>query len=245
MTAAVVEEKAKTKTKGIVIVHDSQAMREQARTAYLNFRRSWVGFANSVAEVKRSDAWRDLDYQSFKEFCLKEFSDIDYNSILKLVAIVEDNWIAAFDAKTKVDPTAYIPSYEACYMITAASNKIPKAAVPKLRKEVLDGKLNSRTVREKLKELGGIKTRDEVADVEIDEIVKDEAPVEIAEESTDFDRLASKLIDRAEFIAEHLDSLCAITENTALTEKLAVTLQTMIAPLDKFLDHVDTLGETE
>jgi hypothetical protein len=232
------------KAKGEVIlataeVLDPTEMRNRARVAYSDFRKSWVGFANALADIKKTISWKELDYDSFKDFCVHEFVDVKFSAISKLVAIVEDNWVPALEAKLKADPNALLPSYETCYQLTASQDKLPKAAVPKLRKAVVDGEMTTLDMRKKLKEYGGIKEHEKaLPDVDATSEAKEKETDVVVKADTD--RLAEMLLDRIAFVVEHLGSLCSITKGTKAIAALTNKLQEITDPINKFLDHVES-----
>jgi len=224
---------------------DPKELRARTRVTYSNFRRSWVEYAKAVAEMKRSEAWSDLGYESFKQFCTTEFTDLAFSTITKLVAVVEDNWASALEAKLKKDPNAILPSYETCYQLTAAQEKLPKAEVPKLRKAVLDGVFKQTALREKVKGMGAIEDRpSKTAKTSVEkDVARSSEPITVADEVDDTDLLASRLTEYFEFIIEHIGSLTEVDELTEKIKLLGEKVSDASAPIDEFLDHVEALGE--
>lgn len=233
----------------VVGMIDAEKLRDQARNSYLNFQKSWYEFAKVVAKIHDDDVWTALGYENFKAYCQEEFRDMGYSTIVKFIQVVK-SWGKEIEARLKKDPNQFLPSYETCYTLTASEDKFDKAEVPKLRKQVLDGKITVRDMRERVASLKGDveKREDDAAAKRIQKDIDNAQPlsVKLAEGKGVDDAL--ELIDsKVDFLIENLPLITkALKEPTELLVNIATKIQDTLIDetLGEFLDKVgEVCGE--
>lgn len=228
---------------------DAEKLRDTARQAYGNFQKSWYEFAKVVATVSNNEVWTTLGHDSFKAYCAEEFRDFGYPTIVKFIQVV-NNWGDAIEDRLKKNPKQVLPSYETCYTLTASQERFPKGEVPKLRKQVLDGKISVADMREKVAEVKGTadKKSDDATSRKIQKDIENAAPLSVKlAEGKGVDDAVDLIEGKVDFL---IDNIPLVTKALGgeVTEKL-VNLATKIQDklmdqvLNDFLDRVADIAE--
>lgn len=126
-------------------------LREHAGLTYRKMQISWFEFARCIFGVHSSDAYLEYGYENFKEFCINEYKDLDYNIILKFVHIYKE-FGKNIEDKLKAKADQVIPSYNSFYELVTAKKKLPSPALTKMKKDLFDQKLTYRALRADIKE---------------------------------------------------------------------------------------------
>jgi len=234
---------------------DADGLRKQAREAYGRFQRGWFEFAKAVTAVHDTEAWGHMGYENFKEYCHEEFVDLDYSNIVKFVRIVKGYWGKAIESRLKKDPAADLPAWDTCYQLTAAEQRFPKEQIPKLRKEVLDGKISGRQMREQVRSLaddttlesGKKKTKSVEREVEGATAATNADADSVEAEVIDVDdheALAAEMIVHAKALADNLPHLSEnVKEGGQKTVKLASVLwEDVYDQIADYVNHMEEIG---
>lgn len=228
---------------------EAEKLRDQARDAYGRFQRGWFDFARTVTMVHDTKIWTELGYDSFKEYALEEFKDLDYTVIVKFVKIMQGYFGKAIETRIKKYPNAQLPAWITCYQLTIAEKNFSREDLPKLRKEVLEGKITRTEMVEKVKENAPrfeTPESDEDIDKEIEGATKSTTvDAEVVEDNGDED-LAKEMVVHAQALAENLPKLAKVGEASAHTVKLAEILyESVIDQGNNFIDHMEKLANEE
>jgi hypothetical protein len=127
-------------------------LRAEAKESYKQFQRSWYEFALAITKMHETESWRALDFNTFKDYCLADFSDISYSSITKFVKIIKSGVGSSIGTRIKKKKDYVLPSYEACYLLTVSEDVLPKSDVPKIRKGVMDRDISVKELKETIRE---------------------------------------------------------------------------------------------
>lgn len=139
----------------------SEHLLREAKVNFKQMQRGWWSFARSIHDIKKEKAYEMAGYESFRDYCEKEFPTMNYVTLFKYVAIVE-YWQDTIETKMAKDPNFTLPAYETCYSIsTLQLDKVSKDNVNKLKKQVIDSKITYSSLREKIKGLTTEGTEDE------------------------------------------------------------------------------------
>lgn len=232
-------------------IQKAEDLRRGARTAYSRLQKSWFVFAKVVAEIHDSEAWASVGYASFKEYCVEEFKDLDYTTVSKFVKVVQ-SWGKVIEKKLEKDPQACLPAWDTCYTLTSSESKFPSDILPKLRKDVLDGKISARTMRQKVKEILE-KEDNEKSKAVVDQMESDveaktsetKTKIESVKTFDEIEAMAEKLIVSTNNICEHLPVLTdSLAEGTRRTVKLAELFHEKLQPaVIKYLDAIEKACE--
>lgn len=134
---------------------------QEAKTNYRQMQRGWWFFAKCVHEIKKSKAYETSGFETFKEFCEKEYAAISYTTMFKYVSIVE-HWQSIIDMKLSKNPNFSLPAYETCYsVLTISKDEVPEEEINKLKKQVIDSRITYSEVRKKVKDLRPQPTHEE------------------------------------------------------------------------------------
>jgi hypothetical protein len=243
-----------------------------AQECFGQMQRSWWGFAKSLHYIKTT---RYMDgkiekfvyekvAENFKDFCEKEYPSLSYQTIFKLVSVVEKMG-ESIEARIKKDDDYQPPSYDACYQLTTLKeDKVPKEEFSKLKKMVLDNKMSFQKLRDELKGfLRSYRTRvshevdrealeeevlEDIGD-ELEEYKDDESePIldefhdepDSEEEEDETPSLKSANIIRCANAARTLiDNLPEIKKVTGEVVALAEIIDNLSGIVDDFLTHVE------
>ncbi|HKZ00051.1 MAG TPA: hypothetical protein VJ112_02680 [Rhabdochlamydiaceae bacterium] len=129
---------------------EAKVLFQIARDHFGNMQRSWYFFAKSIYLIKKNKSFEG-EFESFKEFCEKEYPSIDLKILYKFVSIVE-GWADVIEARLEKDIEYRLPAYESFYQLSVHRKKLPKEELSRLKKAVLDSKLGYLALRAKLKE---------------------------------------------------------------------------------------------
>jgi len=229
---------------------DAEKLRDEARMAYGNFQKSWYEFAKVVAHIHNNDIWTTLGHETFKAYCQEEFRDIGYTTIFKFIQVV-NSWGDAIEDRLKKNPHQLLPSYETCYTLTAAQDRFPKAEVPKLRKQVLDGKVTVRDMRERVADLRGESNRkdDDAAERKIQKDLDNAQPLSVKlSEGDGVDDACDVIEGKVDFLIENLPLFTkALKEPTEKLVALATKIQDVLVEetINPFLDRIGEIAGEE
>jgi len=254
----VVKEKAAPKAAAV------DSLLGEAREAYKNFQHSWFRFAKKVTQVQKAeDSWINAGYDTFKDYCVAEFPDVSYTTILKFVRVIESMG-TALEARLTKTPEKKFPGFTACYEFLNVQDKLPKDEVPKIRKDVIEGNLSRRAVvdladpavkseaQENKRRAAEAKKIDKavekdakkaakpltVAPTEAAQIQSDSVDVN-ADLSANVEDQIQALLDRVTYINDNLPLVTsALKKPTAKAVKLAEALEKLVERSDKYLDKV-------
>lgn len=262
MAIKLVKEKKKAEGKAVRVVSEAEKLQGEVRAAFRDFANCWFHFAKKIAKVKVDEVWKELEYDSFKAYCTDEFPTVPFSTICKFTAVVE-SWGTALEQKMLKTPEDPLPSYDACYEIAAAEDKIPKEELPKLRKSVLDRAITRVEVRERLRSFtnkaasGLLKHEKAKLDKELkvaEKKQKEEAKA-ITEDLTDVkdtkaDTQAQDLLARAKLLFDNLGPLTKkMTEASPRVVELAEFLrdnhEKFATVVDEFLTKVEKISNEE
>ena len=242
---------AKTESKEVAITTkkshvpgmvEAEKARNDARKAYAAFQMSWFDFAKIVAHIHNEELWAALGFENFKEFCVEEFKDVGYQTLVKFVHVVND-WGESIETRLSKDSTYLPPSYETCYTLTASQDKLPKGVSPKLRKKILDGAVTTRDIRTQVAEAKGEPkgVRSDAAEARILKNVEDAKPLSMKlADPKGFDEAAELILSKVDFLIENLPLLGEnIGTISPVLDNLATKLQdTLLPEVDDFLNAV-------
>lgn len=235
----------------------------ETREAYKSYQRSWFRFAQKVTEVQRSGAWAEGGYDTFKDYCLAEFADITYPTMVKFVKVIESMGPALEKRLTTV-PEKALPGYTTCYELLLVQDKLPKDEVPKIRKNVIEGKLTREEVQqaaepyvkkaEKKAEKNRIaeaKKIDRAVEKDVKATAKGKAlqvvappeaakaePVDVEGDlESNVEEQIQQLLERVTYINDNLPLVTsAIEKSSVRVVKLAEALEKLVEYSDKYLD---------
>jgi len=226
----------------------------EVRVAYGNFRSSWFEFARAITIVHDSDAWNKLGHPSFKDYCLEEFTDMNYSTIVKFIGVMHGQIGRLLGSKVDKDPAASLPAWETCYQVQVAEKRLPEKEMPKLYKEVLDCNATLATIKEKIRKVGfkheilkekkeTLKDEDVFNTDDGDEVVDVEGEVIVDE----IDEQAAFLIDVAKRLKKGLEALTEqVTSGTDKTVMLAEILYEKLIPIaNAYIDKVEDITSDE
>jgi len=146
-------------------------LQDKAKQAYAKLGRSWFEFAALVTRIHDEDAWKEMGFKSFREYCVDEFKNLDYSTVTKFVKVIK-NWGSVIEKRLEKDPEALLPSWDTCYTYTNSEEKIPKEEKGKIKKDILEGKVSASEIKSKVKELSEDesekKSKKELEDIEKD-----------------------------------------------------------------------------
>jgi hypothetical protein len=234
-------------------VKTAEDMVDHVRVAYRNFRSSWFEFAKSITSVHDSEAWNKIGYVNFKEYCIAEFADMNYSTIVKFVSVMHSEIGILLGTKVEKDPDTQLPAWETCYQIKIAEKNLPEEEMPKLYRDVLDCNLSRDKVIKKIIELknkGLILAVAKIGDEEAFGDVIDVEPGEdedsdevISDEIDEIEIQAKFLIDLSKKLEKGVESLAGqVEEGTELTVKLAEVLYERLIPvLNMYVDKIESL----
>lgn len=146
---------------------DARKILADAKDCFRKMQESWFYFGKAIHAIYHGEVYRAVDPDmAFKDFCEAEYTSIGYKNIMKIISVVEEHG-TAIEARIKKDAAYRIPPYEDCYQVVVASNKdeFPKEEASKLKKDVLDGKIFNKELRERFKKIlseHSVKTKEEV-----------------------------------------------------------------------------------
>lgn len=137
----------------IVAKKEEEKVLDQARELFSTMQKSWWEFAKLIYSIKEGELFKVKGYETFKDYCEADYTEVNYKTILKFCTIVE-NWGKHIESKIAKDAEYRIPAYESCYaVISVKEGSLPKEDVDKLKRDVLEKKLSYHRLREKMKEL--------------------------------------------------------------------------------------------
>lgn len=228
----------------------AEQLRNECRNAYGNFQKSWFEFARIVTEVQQSGAWEKLEFETFKEYCLEEFKDLNYGTIIKFIGIMSSKIGKLLTGKIEKEPLTALPAWETCYQLKVSEEKFPKEEVPKLYKDVLERKISVREIRQKIKEVSfneGVKAK--LVDISDDEVFKNAVIVD-AEIDESIDELGIQVnacIEAANLLVNGLPVITSkLVEGTDKTVELAELLyDKLVSVLNAYIDRVEELTTLE
>jgi hypothetical protein len=242
-------------------VKTAEDLVDMTRMAYSNFRSSWFEFAKSITEVHDSEAWNKLGHTTFKEYCLVEFSDMSYSTIVKFVSVMHSHLGILLGSKVEKDPDAPLPAWETCYQVKIAETKLPEEEMPKLYRDVLDCNLSLNKVMKKIEDIkvkrdlirvkaDSISDEDAFKTIDVDVVDEDEVEVEdevVSDEIDEIELQAKVLIGIAKNLRKGVESLSGqVEEGTELTVKLAEDLYEKLIPvLNMYVDKMEALTSEE
>jgi len=126
-----------------------EQLREAAKNSYNKMKKSWFSFARAIAVIHETEAWKDYGYDSFKEFVMNEYRDMNYMTIVKFIKIVEA-YGKEIEARLKKDPDADIAAYESFYALSSAAKNLSKTDVTRLKKQLVDANVTYKKIREEI-----------------------------------------------------------------------------------------------
>jgi len=245
-----------TRTKKVIDVSQAQRVVGVSIKYLGEMQRSWYMFAKTVQFIKKNKVWEILKYDSFKEFCVAEYQNLHYDTLVKMT-IGADKFGKLIDKRLEDDPKYLPPPYESCYRLSAIESKIPELKFGELRDRVIEGELGIDPLREELKKIvddirekkmkrrKAIRKTPEELETELLADIKAEGKEEITvEEMEDVDikseilQLVSQLNIKTSFISENLPLLkIAIEKDTDLYTDEVVELANELESLnDKIND---------
>lgn len=195
------EEKVDPKAKAVkaeVVVKKTkeEELMEAAKAGFKDLQLSWFKFAKAIWMIRSLEAYKEK-YDTFKDYCEKEFPSMEYSTLVKY-CIVAENFSSAIEEKFKKDENYVLPSYHSFYLVASVKDAdLMKEEVSKYRKMVLDARIGFHTLRQKLKELvdSRKKEMDERSVHPIEDIEKalekDIRSLDLEEE----DRLSEEMLD--------------------------------------------------
>ena len=224
---------------------------KDVRVAYSNFRSSWFEFAGLITKVHDDEAWTKLGHCSFKEYCLVEFSDMNYSTIIKFVSVMHSHLGRLLGSKVDKDPKASLPAWETCYQLQIAEKRLPEDELPNLYKDVLDGKASLNRIKQKIKDINKridavvpVAAESDVFDIDDEDVdVGDDVETDIVVDEVELQ--AASLIDSTKRMTKSLKSLTPkLSETTDMTVKLAEFLYDKFVPvLNGFIDKMEMLSQ--
>lgn len=260
-----VEEESRELTPSDVGVEISEIdeLKFEVRKLYAKWQQSWFWFGKKITDIQTKDLHKSMGYVDFKDFCSKEFPELSYPTVVKMIRVVKDLG-ASIEAFINANPDSPIPARESLYLLQISKDKAEKAAdkgkqrkIDMLISAVMVGDLSYYGLREKLREIEsskGVKTTTEViehpveiavehleeSEVEsIEEEVVVEGEIEISESGEE-----QNVLEIAEIIEVNLDTikencgllLAALTSNR---DFFTPELQTGINKIDEFSDFLN------
>ena len=240
--------KVEKKKKAEIAVDD---LVKDVRVAYSNFRSSWFEFAGLITKVHDDEAWTKLGHCSFKEYCLTEFSDMNYSTIIKFVSVMHSHLGKMLGSKVDKDPKASLPAWETCYQLQIAEKRLPENELPNLYKDVLDGKASLNRIKQKIKDINKrieavvpVEDEPDVFDIDAEDVDTDIETNIVVDE---IELQAASLIDSTKRMIKSLKSLTPrLVETTDMTVKLAELLYDKFVPvLNGFIDKMEMLSKEE
>jgi hypothetical protein len=249
METAVVIDEASTKRK-MSKKSEAQEMLQEAKTASLRFKKAWFDFARITSLIAEKETFRDLGYDSFRSFCLAEFSDFDHSMIVKFNRVYKS---LGKQIEARLKKSEDLPTMDSCYMLVSKAKDLPKDKYAKLVKKVLANEITRNELRDVLNEKAE-EEDEEFVDAEVVDDVEDEIEESIEEEEDNeeedvSDSEVSAAAKRATSAATvFLDALekCKIEEElNDHVYNLAVVLdeKDLITKVTMFLEKVEEVCE--
>jgi hypothetical protein len=261
----VVKEAKVVEGKAVAMKKGDTSLLGETREAYRNFQFSWFQFAKKVKVVQDTDEWEKAGYENFKEYCLDEFPDVAYTTILKFIKVA-DSMGQALDQRLIKSPADGLPAFTTCYDFLTHQDRIPKDEVPKIRKAIIEGKLTRHEMMEKVEpfiQKGHAKDDKRRADEakKIDAAVAGDAkpkaaaskvvpikpePAAKADDvldvdgdlATDVDKQVLQLLERVKYLNDNLPIVtAAVTVQSVAVVTLAEALEKLTEHSDKYLDQ--------
>jgi hypothetical protein len=238
-------------------------LRNHAGNTYKKMQISWFEFARCIFGIHNSDAYLEYGYENFKEFCINEYKDLDYNIILKFVHIYKE-FGKNIEDKLKKKADQILPSYNSFYELVTAKKKLPPPALTKMKKDLFDQKTSYRALRADIKEQTSsileseedkVKAQEKMVQGEeasLAQTLKDKNPKIMETKATKTE--ASSFLDEmegdnyAEKIANGLKPLKALMEKIITDGKMndditecGNTIEEFMGDIDKFLNGLEKL----
>jgi len=225
----------------------------EVRIAYSNFRSSWFEFARAITTVHDSDAWNKLGHASFKDYCLSEFTDMNYSTIVKFVGVMHGQIGRLLGSKVDKDPAASLPAWETCYQVQVAEKRLPEKEMPKLYKEVLDCNATLATIKDKIRKVGFkhaiLKEKETIKDEDVFKASDKEEIVDIETDAVidEIEEQAKFLIDVAKRLKKGLEALTEqVSIGTDKTVLLAEILYEKLIPVAScYVDKIEDITRDE
>jgi len=251
--------------KAVVMKKGDTSLLGETREAYRNFQFSWFQFAKKVKTVQDTDEWIKAGYENFKEYCLEEFPDVAYTTILKFIKVV-DSMGQALDQRLIKSPSDGLPAFTTCYDFLTHQDRIPKDEVPKIRKAIIEGKLTRHEMMEKVEPFiqkgnakddkrraaeakkidaavaSDVKPKSQkVVPIKPEQSPEAKAEVDALDEdgdlTPDIDKQVLQLLERVTYLNDNLPLItAALTTQSLPVVKLAEALEKLNEHCDKYLD---------
>lgn len=238
-------------------------LRNHASNTYKKMQVSWFEFARCIFGIHGSDAYLEYGYENFKEFCINEYKDLDYNIILKFVHIYKE-FGKNIEDKLKKEADRVLPSYNSFYELVTAKKKLPSPALTKMKKDLFDQKLTYRALRADIKEqTSSILEKEEAKVKEQEKMVqgeeaslaktlKEKNPKIVEEKATKEDASGfldkiedgtlgtegSNTINKVKLIMDEIISKGVVTDDIA---EFGNVLEEFMSDIDKFLNGLEKL----
>jgi len=226
---------------------EAEGLRAEARKAYHSLQRSWFDFAKVVTVIHDSDVWENLGFEDFKGYCKEEFADLDYSRIVRLIRVCKD-WGTLIEARLKKNPECQLPSWVTCYQLSISEKKLPEADIPKLKKNVLEGRVTRLEIKERVEATQVIDIEpdqsEDLEEVEVGEVEVEEG-VDADSDEVKLDNLTIECIDAAKILRKNLPAIKKLLkEPTQRTVDLAELVYEKLTPtINKFIDHMETISK--
>lgn len=233
----------------------------EVRVAYRSFAQTWLEFALKIHTVSESEAWKSYA-DTWSDFCAVEFPDLPLGTISKFLRVAND-WGKALVEYREKKPDSLLPAYEACYTLSVHGDKLPKEDLPKIRKDLIEHKINKEELLRKLepyRKVPAIRThkfdRAESKRIE-EEVTRDVTEMSekvgvddtrMAEKidrelASDLNESAGRMLEKVKYIVEHLPLLTSVVEKTTINVvNLAVEAEKMQSLVEDYLTKIEKIS---
>jgi serine/threonine protein kinase len=232
---------------------DTDSLVSDVRIAYNNFQSSWFHFAGLITKIHDESIWSTLGHGSFKEYCLVEFNDMNYSTIIKFINVMHSHIGSLLGKKVTKDPSAHLPAWETCYQLKIAESRLPKEEMPVLYKDVLDGNASLNKIKKKIREIQYVNDPDfvEIKDDDVFESDDINAVDELSDTEdvalSTSDQLAISCMSLSRKLRKGLETLnSTVEEGTRSTVDLAEVIYNDLLPvLNIYVDRMEEITKDE